>query len=116
MRLRALRVIVDVKLALGVLTPEQATEFLEHHVPMDTTDARTEVIEMGEMPGQKIAYQTGKLQIVQMLEDARLKQGKKFNLESFHNFVWLNGNVPIALQRWEYLGMDDEVRMLGASR
>jgi len=27
--------------------------------------------------------------------------------------VWLNGNVPIALQRWEYLGMDDEVSKLG---
>jgi len=44
-----------------------------------------------------------------------LKQGNKFNLQEFHNYVWLNGNVPIALQQWEYLGMDDEVRMLGAS-
>jgi uncharacterized protein (DUF885 family) len=70
---------------------------------------------MGELPGQKIAYQAGKLQIVQMLENARLKQGNKFNLQEFHNYVWLNGNVPIALQQWEYLGMDDEVRMLGAS-
>jgi len=116
MRLRALRVIVDVKLALGISTPEQAADFLEHNVPMDATDARTEVIEMGELPGQKIAYQTGKLQIVEMLEDARLKQGNKFNLQKFHDFVWLNGNLPIALQRWEYLGMDDEVRMLGGSR
>ena len=115
MRLRALRVIVDVKLALGTLTPEQAADFLEHHVPMDAADARTEVVEMGELPGQKIAYQTGKLQIVQMLEDARLRQGDKFNLQRFHNFVWLNGNVPIALQRWEYLGLDDEIRVLGGS-
>ncbi len=116
MRLRALRVIVDVKVALGMLTPDQAADYMEHNVPMDAADARTEVIEMGELPGQKIAYQTGKLQIVQMLEDARLKQGNKFKLQEFHNFVWLNGNVPIALQRWEYLGMDDEVRMLGRSR
>ena len=116
MRLRALRVIVDVKVALGMLTPEQAADYMEHNVPMDAADARTEVIEMGELPGQKIAYQTGKLQIVQMLEDARLKQGNKFKLQEFHNFVWLNGNVPIALQRWEYLGIDDEVRMLGRSR
>lgn len=115
MRLRALRVIVDVKVALGILAPDQAAGFLEHNVPMDAADARTEVIEMGELPGQKIAYQAGKLQIVQMLENARLKQGNKFNLQEFHNYVWLNGNVPIALQQWEYLGMDDEVRMLGAS-
>ena len=101
---------------MGKLTPEKAVDFLEHNVPMDAADARTEVIEMGELPGQKIAYETGKLQIVQMLEDARLKQGNKFNLQKFHNFVWLNGNVPIALQRWEYVGMDDEVGMLTASR
>jgi uncharacterized protein (DUF885 family) len=111
MRLRALRVIADVKLALGMLTPEQTADFLEHNVPMNRDDARTEVVEMGETPGQKISYQTGKLQIVQMLEEARLKQGEQFSLQHFHDYVWLNGNVPIALQRWEYLG-SDEVRPL----
>ena len=98
------------------MTPEKAVDFLEHNVPMDAADARTEVIEMGELPGQKIAYETGKLQIVEMLEDTRLKRGNAFNLQEFHNFVWLNGNVPIALQRWEYLGLDDEMPMLGESR
>lgn len=113
MRLRALRVIVDVKVALGTFTPQQAVDFLKHDVPMDEADARTEVVEMGELPGQKIAYQTGKLQIVQMMEDARLKQGDKFSVREFHDYVWLNGNVPIALQRWEYLGMSDDVGKLG---
>src|SRR5947199_6389651 len=28
----------------------------------------------------------------------------EINLRAFHDFVWKNGNVPIALQRWEYLG------------
>jgi uncharacterized protein (DUF885 family) len=68
---------------------------------------------MGELPGQKIAYQTGKLQIVQMMEDARLKQGDKFSVREFHDYIWLNGNVPIALQRWEYLSMTDEISRLG---
>jgi uncharacterized protein (DUF885 family) len=113
MRLRALRVIVDVKLALGTFTPQQAVDLLEHDVPMDDADARTEVVEMGELPGQKIAYQTGKLQIVQMMEDARLKQGDKFSVREFHDYIWLNGNVPIALQRWEYLSMTDEISRLG---
>ena len=113
MRLRALRVIVDVKVAVGALTPEQAVGFLEHNVPMDVADARTEVEEIGETPGQKIAYQTGKLQIMQMLKDARLKQGDNFSLRKFHDYVWLNGNMPFALQRWEYLGMDDEANKVG---
>jgi hypothetical protein len=112
MRLRAVRVIVDVKLALGLFTPEQAVDFLERNVRMDATDGRAEVGEMGELPGQKISYQTGKLQIMQMLQDARVNQGDKFSVASFHNYVWLNGNVPIALLRWEYLGLDDDVKRL----
>jgi uncharacterized protein (DUF885 family) len=42
---------------------------------MHEADAREEVVEMGEVPGQKISYQSGKLQILQMLHNARLKQG-----------------------------------------
>jgi hypothetical protein len=38
-----------------------------------------------------------------------MQQGEKFNLRAFHDFVWENGNVPIALQRWEYLGAIDEL-------
>jgi uncharacterized protein (DUF885 family) len=113
MRLRALRVIVDVKVALGTFTLQQADDFLRRNVPMSAESASTEVLEMQELPGQKISYQIGKLQIVQMIEDARLKQGDQFSLRKFHDYVWLNGNVPFALQRWEYLGMDDEVSKLG---
>jgi len=44
-----------------------------------------------------------------LLAEARLQQGDKFNLRAFHDFVWKNGDVSIALQRWEYLGASDEV-------
>jgi len=39
-----------------------------------------------------------------ILAEARMQRGEKFNLRGFHDFVWKNGNVPIALQCWEYLG------------
>jgi len=51
-----------------------------------------------------MTYQIGKLQILRFLANARLQQGDKFNLRAFHDFVWKNGNVPIALQEWELLG------------
>jgi uncharacterized protein (DUF885 family) len=41
---------------------------------------------------------------MKLLAEARMQQGEKFNLRAFHDFVWKNGNLPIALQRWEYLG------------
>ena len=44
-----------------------------------------------------------------MLAEARLQEGEKFNLRAFHDFVWKNGNVPISLQRWEYLGRENDV-------
>ena len=108
MRLRALRVEVDVKLALGQFTLDQAAKYLEQKVPMDSVTARQEAIAFSTGPGQAITYQIGKLQIMKFLADARLQQGEKFNLRAFHDFVWKNGNVPIALQRWEYLGRSED--------
>ena len=104
MRLRALRVEVDVKLALGQFTLEQAAKYLQDKVPMDTITARSEAIAFSTGPGQALTYQIGKLQITKFLAEARMQQGEKFSLRAFDDFVWKNGNVPIALQRWEYLG------------
>jgi len=104
MRLRALRVEVDVKLALGEFTLEQAAKYLQEKVPMDANTARQEAVAFSTGPGQAITYQIGKLQITKFLADVRMQEGDKFNLRAFHDFVWKNGNVPIALQRWEYLG------------
>jgi uncharacterized protein (DUF885 family) len=107
MRLRALRVEVDVKLALGEFTLDQAAKYLQERVPMDEQTARQEAIAFSTSPGGAMTYQIGKLQIVKFLADARMRQGGKFNLRAFHDFVWKNGNVPIALQQWEYLGAQD---------
>ena len=103
MRLRALRVEVDVKLALGEFTLDQAAKYLQEKVPMDEQTARQEAIAFSTSPGGAMTYQIGKLQILKFLADARMQQGDKFNLRAFHDFVWKNGNVPIALQEWEYL-------------
>jgi hypothetical protein len=112
MRLRALRVEVDVKLATGEFTIPQAAAYLETTVPMDAATARQEAASFASGPGQAITYEIGKLQILAFLTDARLRQGDGFSLRAFHDFVWKNGNVPIALQRWELLGLDDEIRAL----
>jgi uncharacterized protein (DUF885 family) len=113
MRLRALRVEVDVKLALGEFTLEQAAKYLQERVPMDEQTARQEAIAFATGPGQAITYQIGKLQIMKFLADARMQQGEMFNLRAFHDFVWKNGNVPIALQEWEYLGENHGVPPFG---
>ena len=113
-RLRALRVEVDIRLAVGDFSIEQAAEYLARTVPMDQATAREEAVFFAFNPGQAISYQVGKLQILDFLADAVLDQGDEFSLRHFHDFLMLNGNVPIALQRWEYLGRDDAVRRLDA--
>ncbi len=109
MRLRALRVEVDVKLALGEFTLQQGADYLARTVPMDKATALDEAAMFSSTPGQGISYQIGKLQITQLLSDARRLQGKDFSMLQFNDFVWNNGNVPIALQRWELLQDPTEV-------
>jgi len=111
-RLRALRVEVDVRLALGTFSIDQAAEYLRTAVPMDDATARSEAAAFAAAPGFAIGYQIGKLQIVHLLAEARLRQGKDFDLRAFHDSVWRNGNVPLALQRWELLGLGDQVAAL----
>ena len=101
MRLRALRVEVDVKLALGEFTLQQGADYLARTVPMDRATALDEAAMFSSTPGQGISYQIGKLQITRLLSDAR--RTPDFSMQKFNDFVWNNGNVPLALQRWELL-------------
>lgn len=101
-RLRALRVEVDVKLALGEFTVAQAADYLESMVPMDRQTAEEEAVFFAAAPGQAISYQIGKLQTLEFLAEARVREGDAFDLKAFHDFLWLNGNVPISLLKSEY--------------
>ena len=58
------------------------------------------------------AYVEREEDAIYFLTDARQRLGDRFSLRAFHDFVWKNGNVPIALQRWEMLGLNDELKTL----
>lgn len=116
MRLRALRVEVDVRLATGDFTIAQAADYLEKTVPMDRGTALEEAASFAAGPGQAITYQIGKAQIVRLLADARRAQGEGFSLRAFHDFVWKNGNVPLSLVRWELLNDRSDVDRLAGLR
>ena len=102
MRLRALRVEVDVKLALGEFTLDQAADYLARMVPMDPKTAHSEASLFATTPGQAISYQAGKLQITKFLAEARVRAGDRFDIKVFDDFLWRNGNVPIELLRTEW--------------
>ena len=79
---------------------------------MDAKTALNEASFFASVPGQAITYQIGKSQILAFLADARTRDGAAFNLLHFNDTLWRNGNVPIALQRWEYLGDASEIALI----
>ena len=109
MRLRALRVEVDVRLAVGELSIDGAGAILEQRVPMDRETARAEAAFFAATPAQGLSYTVGKLQLMRLLADVRATQGASFSLREFHDWVWRNGNVPFALLRYERLGDRSEL-------
>jgi uncharacterized protein (DUF885 family) len=68
---------------------------------MDTETAWEEAVFFSGNPGQGLSYQTGKLQIQDLLAAASSEDG--FTLQAFHDRLWREGNVPLSLQRWELL-------------
>ncbi|ONI76282.1 hypothetical protein ALI144C_37115 [Actinosynnema sp. ALI-1.44] len=108
MRLRALRVEVDIRLAVGTLTIDEAADHLAEIVPMDRPTAWQEAAFFAGTPGQGLSYQAGKAQVLALLA-ACARQSVHFDLREFHERLWLDGNVPLALLRWELLGLDDHI-------
>jgi hypothetical protein len=113
MRLRALRVTVDVGLATGALSIAGAAGDLASRVPMDDATALQEAAFFAETPGQALTYQIGKTQLIGLIADAVRVRGADPDVQGLHDQVWVNGNVPIALLRWELLGLTDELAVLG---
>jgi hypothetical protein len=112
MRLRALRVSADVGLATGSLAINDAAAELESRVPMDSATAQEEAAFFAETPGQALTYQVGKTQLISLMADAVRLRGAGLDLQALHDALWVNGNVPIALLRWELLGLTDELAAL----
>ncbi|HZW42252.1 MAG TPA: DUF885 family protein [Agromyces sp.] len=115
MRLRALRVVVDVNLATGVFSLDEAVDFFVRLVPMDAETATEETAMYVATPGLAMSYHVGKQEVQRLFADAVVQQGEAFSLREFHDFVWRNGNVPLSLQRWELLGDLSDVDALDAA-
>lgn len=113
-RLRSLRVVVDVSLATGAFTLEEAIDFFVRLVPMDVETAREECAMYLATPGLAMSYHVGKQQLLRLVTDASVAQGADFSLRALHDRVWQNGNVPFSLQRWEILGDRSDLDLIDA--
>jgi uncharacterized protein (DUF885 family) len=65
------------------------------HVPMPREFLAAEVDRYVVMPGQALAYLTGKLEILRLRESARARLGPDFSLPAFHAAVLDHGSLPM---------------------
>jgi uncharacterized protein (DUF885 family) len=108
--MRAVRLVVDTGLhALG-WSREQAVEYAVAHVPMPREFMAAEIDRYVVMPGQALCYLTGKLEIIRLRDEARLRLGPAFSLPEFHAAVLDHGSLPMpTLRRSIHAWLDGQV-------
>ncbi len=102
-RLRGARAIVDVRLATGEWSYEQAVAWFTRNAGVDRATAAGEVSRFALGPGQAFDYAVGKAQIEALLAQYKAKKGSAFDLEAFHDDLLSHGTVPVSIIAAEML-------------
>ena len=97
--LRAVRVVVDVKLSRGEMRFEEAVDMLMKEATLSREAAISEVRWYTQQPGYPLSYLLGKHLILQLREEFKRKMGAKFTDKFFHDTITANGYLPIAMVR-----------------
>jgi uncharacterized protein (DUF885 family) len=93
--MRAARLVVDTGIHAFGWSRERALEYMADHVPMPREFLAAEIDRYVVMPGQALAYLTGKLEILRIREEARNRLGPAFRLPEFHGAVLDHGSLPM---------------------
>lgn len=96
---RAVRVVLDVKLARGEMTFEEGVEMLAKEAQISNEAAAAEVKRYTQTPGQALSYLLGKHLIIRLKEEVRQWMGETFSEKSFHDTITANGDLPISMLR-----------------
>jgi len=96
---RAGRLVVDTGLhALG-WTRQQAIDFMAEHSALGENNIANEVDRYIAHPGQALAYKLGQLELLRLREEARARQGSRFDIRLFHDVVLGEGALPLPVLR-----------------
>ncbi|MHB1986904.1 MAG: DUF885 domain-containing protein [Acidimicrobiales bacterium] len=98
--MRAARLVLDTGLHAFGWSREQALQFYTAHVPLPVEFLASEIDRYIIMPGQALAYLTGKLEILRLREEVQSRLGNQFSLSGFHAAILDSGSLPMpVLQR-----------------
>ena len=93
--MRAARLVVDTGIHAFGWSRERALDYLAEHVPLPREFLAAEVDRYVVLPGQALAYLTGKLEILRIRDEARKRLGPAFSLPAFHGAVLDHGSLPM---------------------
>jgi uncharacterized protein (DUF885 family) len=96
---RSCRIVLDIRMHRGELTPEEATDFLVEHTSFEVPNARAEVRRYTYTPGYQLSYLLGKVLILGLREEERRRLGDRFSLKRFHDTLLTNGSIPVSFHR-----------------
>ncbi|KAF0242140.1 MAG: hypothetical protein FD180_4070 [Planctomycetota bacterium] len=98
---RAARIVIDVELSSGRMTPAEAVEMLRKETGMDRLAAEAEVKRYTMSPGYQLSYLYGKKLVLELKTWASRKMGKRFTDRFFHDALLRAGSLPLGLMRKE---------------
>jgi uncharacterized protein (DUF885 family) len=110
-RYRAARIGVDVNLHTGKWSFEEGVRYFMEAGGLDREAAEGEAAGAAASPLQKIAYITGKWQIMGLLGRYRDRHGASFRLGAFHDELLSYGSLPVSVLAWLMLDDDSGIRV-----
>lgn len=93
--MRAARLVVDTGMHAFGWSQEQALEFFTTHVPMPTAFLASEIDRYVVMPGQALAYLTGKREMLRLRREAEERLKGRFCPKDFHSALLDSGSLPM---------------------
>jgi uncharacterized protein (DUF885 family) len=101
--LRNARYIVGISMHTGDMTFESAVQFFQDAAYLSESEAGMEA-RRGTSDPTYLVYTLGKLEILRLRNDYRMKMGSKFNLRQFHDSFLQQGFPPLKIVRETLLG------------
>ncbi len=104
----AARAVVGVSLHCGRMGIEEATDYLVEETGLDRHAAAAEVRRQTREPTRGLGGLVGRLQILELRDEARRRLGQAFDRLDFHAALLAGGGLPPTLLReelWERLGV-----------
>jgi len=90
---RAARIILDVSLHTGKMTVEEGIQFLMEKVGLERSNAQAEVRRYTSSPTQPMSYLIGKLEILKVIAEYKLRNPKASHRE-MHDAILSCGSLP----------------------